>query len=70
MHQDVTWYGGRPQPRDFVLDTDPFPLNLRPMFTIVIVISLQHCTMHSHYSFVQVQVQVLVFYVILFLEKV
>ena len=37
-------------PVDFVLDGDPaLPLNLRPMFIIVIVISLEHCTMHSHY---------------------
>jgi len=26
MHQDATWYGGRPQPSDFVLDGDPAPL--------------------------------------------
>jgi len=27
MHQDATWYGGRPQPRRlFVLDGDPAPL--------------------------------------------
>ena len=32
-------------PGDFVLDGDPArPLNFRPMFIIVIVISLQHCT--------------------------
>ena len=32
-------------PGDFVLDGDPaLPLNFRPMFTIVIVISLEHCT--------------------------
>jgi len=23
MHHDATWYGGRPQPGDFVLDGDP-----------------------------------------------
>ena len=23
MHQDATWYEGRPQPRDFVLDGNP-----------------------------------------------
>jgi len=23
MHQDATWYGGSPQPGDFVLDGDP-----------------------------------------------
>jgi len=26
MHQNATWYGGRPQPRDFVLDGEPAPL--------------------------------------------
>jgi len=25
MHEDATWYGGRPQPRDFPLDGDPPP---------------------------------------------
>ena len=25
MDQDVTWYGARPQPRDFELDGDPIP---------------------------------------------
>ena len=25
MHQDATWYGCRPQPRDFVLDGEPAP---------------------------------------------
>jgi len=35
-------------PGDFVLDRDPAPpLNFRPMFIIVIVISLEHCRMHS-----------------------
>ena len=29
---------------DFVLDGDPAPLNFRRMFIIVIVISLEHCT--------------------------
>jgi len=48
-------------PGDFVLDGDPSPPNFRPMFIIVIVISLEHCTMHSRYLFVQVQVQALVF---------
>jgi len=33
-------------PGDFVLDGN-LPLNLWPMFIIVIVISLEHCTMHS-----------------------
>ena len=46
-------------PGNFVLDGDPAPpLNFLPMFTTVIVISLEHCTMHSRYWFVQVQVQV------------
>ena len=32
-------------PGDFVLDGDPArPLNFRPMFIIVIVLSLEHCT--------------------------
>ena len=35
-------------PGDFVLHGDPAPpLNFRPMFIIVIVISLEHCTMQS-----------------------
>jgi len=34
-------------PGDFVLDGDPVPLHFRPMFIIVIVISLEHCTIHS-----------------------
>jgi len=51
---------------DFVLDGDPAPLNFRPMFIIVIVISLEHCTMHSRYWFVKVKVQVLVFYAFYF----
>ena len=29
MHQDATWYGGRPQPGDFVLDSDPAPCQKR-----------------------------------------
>jgi len=45
-------------PGDFVLDGDPArPLNFRPMFIIVIVISLEHCTGVRRYWFVQVQVQ-------------
>jgi len=61
----ATWYGDRPQPS--CVRWGPSPLNFRPMFIIVIVISLEHCTMHSRYWFVKVQVQVLV--CILFLEK-
>ena len=63
MHQDATWYGGRPQSRGLCVTSGPsLPPNFRPMF--IIVISLEHCTMHSRYWFIQVQVQVLVFYVI------
>ena len=56
-------------PGDFVLNGNPTPLNFRPMFIIVIVILLEHCTKHSRYWFIQVQVQVL-YLCILFLEKV
>jgi len=31
-------------PGDFLLDGDPAPLNFLPMFIIVVVISLEHCT--------------------------
>jgi len=42
MDQDGTWHGGRPQPRRL---RDPArPLNFRPMFITVIVISLEHRT--------------------------
>ena len=47
----------------------PGPLKFQPMFIIAIVISLEHCTMHIHYWFVQVQVQVLVFCAFYFQEK-
>jgi len=54
-------------PEDFVLDGDPAPLNFRPMFIIIVImISLEHCTMHSRYWFVQIQVQVLVFHAFYF----
>jgi len=60
MHQDATWYGGRLQPRGLCVRWEPSPpLNFRPMFIIAIVISLEHCTKHSRYWFIQVQVQVL-----------
>jgi len=62
MHQDATRHGGRPQPKGLCVRWGPSLLNLRPMFIIVIVMSLEHCTMHSRYWCVQVQVQVLVFY--------
>ena len=37
-------YGGRPQPMAHCVRWGPSPLNFRPMFIIVIVISLKHCT--------------------------
>ena len=44
-------------PGDTVLDGDPArPLNFRPMFIIVIVISLDHYTGVRRYWFVQVLV--------------
>ena len=57
-------------PGDFVLDGDPSLLNFRRMFIMVIAILLEHCTTHSRYWFVQVQVQVLVFYASIFRKKV
>jgi len=39
------------------------------MFIIVIAISLEHCTMHSRYWFVQAQVRFSIL-CILFLEKI
>ena len=46
-------------PGDFVLNGDPAsPLNFRPGFIIVIVISLEHCTGVRRYWFVHVEVQV------------
>ena len=69
MEQDATWHGGRPQPTGLCVKWGPsHPLNFRPMFIIVIVISLEHCTMHSRYWFVQVQVRFSIL-CILFLEK-
>jgi len=46
MHQDATWYGGKPQSRGLCVRWEPSPslLNFRPMFITVIVISLEHCT--------------------------
>ena len=72
MDQDATWYGTRPQPRVLCVRWGPSPLNFWPVFIIVIVvivISLEHCAMHSRYWLLQVQVQVLVFYAFYFLEK-
>jgi len=70
MDQDANWYGARPQPRRLCVRWEPSPLNFRPMFNIVIVISLENCTMHSRWWFIQVQVQVLVFYAFYFSKKV
>jgi len=47
-------------PGDFVLDGHPAPLNFWPIFIIVIVLSLEHYTVHSRYWYVQLQVLVLV----------
>ena len=45
-------------PGDFMLNGDPVrPLKFRPMFIIVIVISLEHCTGVRRSWFVQVQVK-------------
>jgi len=67
MHQDATWYGGRPQPGDFVLDGDPAR---PPMFSAHVYYC--YCdfvrTSHSRYWFVQVHV--LVFYAFYFRKKV
>ena len=59
VHQDATWYGDRSQPGGLCVRWELSPLNFRPMFIIVIVILLEHCTKHSCYWFIQVQVQVL-----------
>ena len=54
VDQDATWYhGGRPWPRGLCVRWVPIPSpekggraapNFRPMFIIVIVITLEHCT--------------------------
>ena len=61
MHQDASGGGMEVglSPGDFLLDGNPAPINFRPKFIMVIVISLEHCT--DIYWFVQVHVQVLVF---------
>jgi len=67
IDQDATWYGGRPRPRRLCVRRGPsLPPNFWPMFIIVIVISLEHCTCVGRYWFVQVPVQVLVFYAFYF----
>ena len=64
--QDETWHAGRPRPWPHCIRWGPSPPNFRPMFIIVIVISLEHGTGVRRYWFVQVQVQVLVFYAFYF----
>jgi len=61
MDQDATWYGARPQPRRLCqMGTPLYPpqkggrapfQNFWPMFIIVIVISLEHCTMRSLFQY-------------------
>jgi len=46
MDQDATWHGRRPQPRRLCVRWGPSPLNFRPMFIIVIVISLWSVQVH------------------------
>jgi len=59
MHQDATWYGGRPQPRGLCVRWGPSP----PTFSAHVYYSYRYCdfvrTLHSRYWFVQVQVLVL-----------
>jgi len=57
MDQDGTWHGDRPQPKRLCVKWGPSPLNFRPMFIIVIVIWLKHCTGVRCYWFVQVEVK-------------
>ena len=65
MHQAATWYGGRPQPRGLSIGWGPSP---PPKFSAHVYYS--YCdfvkTLHSRYWFVQVQVQVLVLYLLYF----
>ena len=45
MDEAGAWHGDRPQPRRICVKWGPSPpLNFRPMFVIVIVISLEHCS--------------------------
>ena len=45
IDQDSTWHGDRPLPRRLCVGWGPSrPLNFWPMFIVVIVISLEHCT--------------------------
>jgi len=65
MHQDTTWYGGRPQPRGLCVRWGP---SQPPKFSAHVYYS--YCdfvrTLYSRYWFVQVQVQVLVLYAFYF----
>jgi len=47
MDQDDTWYGGRPQPRDFVLDGDPAPFPKRGRSTQFSVMSIAAKRLHG-----------------------
>ena len=69
LHQYATWYGRRPQPWGLCVRRGPSPLNFRPMFIIVIVTSLEHCTTHSRYWFVPVLSSSFSILCILFLEE-
>jgi len=70
LHQDATWYGGRPQPRGLCGRWGPSPLpNFQPMFIIVSLISLEHCTVHIIIGFFKF-ISSFSILSILFLEKV
>ena len=57
-------------PGDFVLNGDPARhLNFRPMFIIVIVISLEHCTMHSRLVCSSSRSSFSILCILFFLEK-
>jgi len=59
MHQDATWYRGRPQPRGLCVRWGPRP---PPEFSAHVYYSYCDFVRHSRYWFVQLQVQVLVLY--------
>ena len=65
MDQDATWYGARTQPMQLCVKGGPSP---PPKFSAHVYYS--YCdfvrTLHRRYWFVQVQVQVLVFYAFYF----
>jgi len=58
MHQDATWYGGRPNPRGLCVRWGPSPLYFRSMFISYCDFVRRLPNAHSlRYWFVQVQVQ-------------